>query len=82
MPGLWDVNPVKLHCYDHYTTTDVINSFEKKTKNKKQKSSRRVDKLVVTRREREGGGPYKIWGLRGTHNVPLCICATSSLTDT
>jgi len=23
-----DGNPVKLDCYDHYTTTDVINSFE------------------------------------------------------
>ena len=28
MLGLWDGNPVKLDCYDHYTTTDVINSFE------------------------------------------------------
>ena len=26
--GLWDGNPVKSDCYDHYTTTDVINSFE------------------------------------------------------
>ena len=26
--GLWDGNPVKLDCCDHYTTTDVINSFE------------------------------------------------------
>ena len=26
--GLWDGNPVKLDCSDHYTTTDVINSFE------------------------------------------------------
>ena len=25
---LWDGNPVKLDCYDHYTTKDVINSFE------------------------------------------------------
>jgi len=25
---LWDVNPVKLDCNDHCTTTDVINSFE------------------------------------------------------
>ena len=25
VPGLWDGNPVKS---DHYTTTDVINSFE------------------------------------------------------
>ena len=24
----WDGNPVKLDCYDHYATTDVINSFE------------------------------------------------------
>ena len=28
VPGLWDGNPVKLDCYDHYATTDVINSFE------------------------------------------------------
>ena len=26
--GLWDGNPVKLDCYDHYITTDVVNSFE------------------------------------------------------
>ena len=26
--GLWDGNPVKSDCYDHYTITDVINSFE------------------------------------------------------
>ena len=26
--GLWDGNPVKSDCYDHYTTTDVIHSFE------------------------------------------------------
>ena len=26
--GLWDGNPVKLDCGDHYTTIDVINSFE------------------------------------------------------
>ena len=26
--GLWDGNPVKSDCYDHYTTTDMINSFE------------------------------------------------------
>ena len=26
--GLWDENLVKLDCYDHYTTIDVINSFE------------------------------------------------------
>ena len=26
--GLWAGNPVKLDCYDHYTTTNVINSFE------------------------------------------------------
>ena len=24
---LWDGNPVKLDCDDHYTTTDVINSL-------------------------------------------------------
>ena len=26
--GLRDGNPVKLECYDHYTTIDVITSFE------------------------------------------------------
>ena len=36
MPGLWDGNPVKLDCYDHYTTTDVINSLN----NKKNPSSK------------------------------------------
>ena len=25
---LWDGNPMKSDCYDHYTTTDVVNSFE------------------------------------------------------
>ena len=30
--GLWDGNPVKLDCADHYTTTDVI----KKEKEKKR----------------------------------------------
>ena len=35
MLGLWDGNPVKLDCDDHYTTTDVINSLSnlKKKKN-------------------------------------------------
>ena len=28
MLGLWDGNPVKWDCDDHYTTTGVINSFE------------------------------------------------------
>ena len=27
---LWDGNPVKLDCDDHYTTTDVIKKKEKK----------------------------------------------------
>ena len=27
---LWDGNPVKLHCDDHYTPTDVINSLSNK----------------------------------------------------
>ena len=27
-PWAVDGNPVKSDCYDHYTTTDVINSFE------------------------------------------------------
>ena len=38
MLGLFDGNPVKLDCYDHYTTTDVINlsdNIKTKTKNKK-----------------------------------------------
>ena len=26
--GQWDGNPVKLDCYDNYTSTDVINLFE------------------------------------------------------
>ena len=26
--GLWDGNPVKLEGCDHYTTRDVINSYE------------------------------------------------------
>ena len=30
MLGLWDGNPVKLDCDDHYTTTDVINSLSNK----------------------------------------------------
>ena len=28
--GLWDGDPVKLDCYDHYTTTDVIKKERKK----------------------------------------------------
>ena len=32
--GLWDGNPVKSDCYDHYTTTDVINSSNKKKEKK------------------------------------------------
>ena len=36
MFGLWDGNPVKLECYDHYTTRDVINSLN----NKKNPSSK------------------------------------------
>ena len=30
MLGLWDGNPVKLDCDDQYTTTDVLNSLNKK----------------------------------------------------
>ena len=30
MLGLWNGNPVKLDCDDHYTTTDVINSLNNK----------------------------------------------------
>ena len=26
--GLWDGNPVRLDCDDHYTTTNMINTFE------------------------------------------------------
>ena len=29
---LWDGNPVKLHCDDHYIPTDVINSLSNKKK--------------------------------------------------
>ena len=28
VPEIWDGNPVNLDYYDHYTTTNVINSFE------------------------------------------------------
>ena len=28
VPGFWGENPVKWDCFDHYTTTDVITSFE------------------------------------------------------
>ena len=28
MLGLWDGNPVKSDCDDHYTPIDVIDSFE------------------------------------------------------
>ena len=30
MLGLWDGNSVKLDCYDHYTTIDVMNLSNKK----------------------------------------------------
>ena len=33
--GLWDGNPVKLDCDDHYTTTDVIKTNKQINKNKK-----------------------------------------------
>ena len=36
MLGFWDGNPVKLNCYDHYTATDVINSFDKKFKKRER----------------------------------------------
>jgi len=35
--GLRGGHPVKLDCYDHYTTTDVISSFEQLKKVKKKK---------------------------------------------
>ena len=41
--GLWDGNPVKLDCEDHYTTTDVINSL----KNKKQKEKKKKKKATT-----------------------------------
>ena len=28
--GLWDGNPIKLDCYDHCTTINVINSLSNK----------------------------------------------------
>ena len=37
MLGLWDGNPVKLDCDDHYTTTDVINSLSNNNKKKSEK---------------------------------------------
>ena len=38
--GLWDGNPVTLDCDDHYTTTDVTNSWgNKKKKNKKSRKN-------------------------------------------
>ena len=39
--GLWDGNPIKLDCYDHCTTINVINSLsnKKKVKKKKKKTS-------------------------------------------
>ena len=41
MLGLWDGNPVKLDCDDHYTTTDVINSLSNNNKkNQKNKTLR------------------------------------------
>ena len=30
MLGLWDGNPVKLDCDDHYTTTEMINALSNK----------------------------------------------------
>ena len=30
--GLWDGNPVTLDCYDHYTSTDVINHLSNKNR--------------------------------------------------
>ena len=43
MLGLWDGNPVKLDCYDHYTTTDVINSLSNKKKKFFLKKERACD---------------------------------------
>jgi len=37
--GLWDRNPVKLDCDDHYTTTDVINSLNDNNNNNKLQRS-------------------------------------------
>ena len=38
MLGLWDGNPVKLDCYDHYITTNVINYLSNNNNNNKQLS--------------------------------------------
>ena len=37
MLGLWDGNPVKSDCYDHYITTDVIKNKIKCNSEKKNK---------------------------------------------
>ena len=50
MLGLWDGNPVKLDFYDHYTPTDVINSFEQLKKWKKNKFQRSPLKIFFTAR--------------------------------
>ena len=44
MLGLWDGNPVKLDCYDHYTTADVINHLS--NKNKLIKTNKKLKGLV------------------------------------
>ena len=51
MLGLWDGNPVKLDCYDHYTTTDMINSFELKKKKKRKKEKKREKKAKAKRQQ-------------------------------
>ena len=37
MLGLWDGNPVKSDCADHYTTTDVMNSLNNNNNNNNKK---------------------------------------------
>ena len=39
MLGVWDGNPVKLDCDDHYTTINVINSLSDNKKKKGKKKS-------------------------------------------
>ena len=47
MLGLWDGNPVKLDCDDHYITTDVIHSL---SNSKKRDRDRDRDRDILARR--------------------------------
>ena len=53
MLGLLDGNYVKLDCDDHYTTTGVINSLNKKIVLKKYKTLLTKAKLLLTSKDSE-----------------------------